>query len=124
MKMLEITALENGAHRNQTFNGVLPDGWAIIPDGMETENFPFGEVTAKKVNGVMTVTVWVAGEIPASDDDEGDENVGYIPTPTLRGRVAALEESTAALEDALCEMDAANAQAIAAIEDALCELDS
>lgn len=167
MKMIEIVALENGAHRNQTFNGVLPDGWAIILDGMETENFPFGEVTAEEVihywekmveqavtktrdvvsydeegseiitteeyteiemvmgqepYRAMTVTKWVAGEIPNPDNGE-DADVGYIPTPTLRYRVTALEESMASLEDALCEMDAANAEAIASIEDALCELD-
>lgn len=49
MKMLEIAALENGAHRNQTFHGTLPDGWAVVPEDMELENFPFGEVTAEEV---------------------------------------------------------------------------
>lgn len=66
MRMVEINALQGGAHRNQTTNGTvaLPNGWAVIPEGMELENFPFGEVTAKKVGGVMTVTGWVAGELP------------------------------------------------------------
>lgn len=64
MNMLEIKALDNGAHNNQTFHGVLPDGWAVIPNGMTLENFPFGEVEAEEINGVMTVTKWTAGEVP------------------------------------------------------------
>ena len=66
MRMVEIKALQSGAHRNQTTSSIidLPNGWAVIPEGMELENFPFGEVTAKKVGDVMTVTGWVAGEMP------------------------------------------------------------
>ena len=58
MRIIEIKALDNGAHRNQTFNGVLPDGWSVVPDDMVCENFPFGEVTAEEVNGVPTVVEW------------------------------------------------------------------
>ena len=66
MTIIEISALDNGAHRNQTTSSSIsiPEGWAVIPDGMETENFPFGEVTAEEVNGVMTVTSWTPGSIP------------------------------------------------------------
>ena len=66
MKIIEIKSLENGGHRNQTINGTItvPEGWAVIPDDMETENFPFGEISAEEINGVMTVTKWVAGVIP------------------------------------------------------------
>lgn len=46
-----------------------------------------------------------------------------IPTPSLDDRVTTAEEQIAFLEDAICEMDAANSEAMAAIEDALCELD-
>ena len=65
MKIVEIKALNNGAHRNQTgiFN-TIPEGWAVIPGDMETKNFPFGEITANEVDGIMTVTKWVAGTIP------------------------------------------------------------
>ena len=72
MRIVELTALSNGAHRNQTTGGsiALPDGWAVIPEGMELPNFPFGEVTAKKVSGVMTVTAWVAGELPEVEEIE------------------------------------------------------
>lgn len=65
MTIIEIQALSNGAHRNQTGTfKTIPDGWAVIPDDMETENFPFGEVTAEEIDGVMTVTKWVAGTKP------------------------------------------------------------
>ncbi len=64
MTMIEIATLDNGAHRNQTATATVPEGWAVIPSDMETPNFPFGEVTAEEINGVMTVTSWTAGELP------------------------------------------------------------
>jgi hypothetical protein len=57
MNMLEIAALANGAHRNQTFHGILPDGWAVVPEDMELENFPFGEVTAEEITHYRDVEV-------------------------------------------------------------------
>jgi hypothetical protein len=65
MRLIKIETLENGAHDNQ--NGGLsrvPDGWAVIPDDMVCENFPFGELTAEEIDGVMTVTSWTPGVIP------------------------------------------------------------
>ena len=64
MQIIEIQALDNGAHRNQSGINTIPQGWAVIPDNMTLENFPFGEVTAKEINGIMTVTKWVAGTMP------------------------------------------------------------
>ena len=65
MKIIEIAPLSNGAHRNQNSNiSVVPDGWAVIPDEMECENFPFGEVVAEEIDGVMTVTKWTALPMP------------------------------------------------------------
>ena len=66
MRIIEINALPNGAHRNQTINRMmeLPDGYALIPDSMVLDNFPFGEVVAEKINGIMTVTSWTPGAIP------------------------------------------------------------
>jgi len=70
MRIIEIKALSNGGHRNQTSNfTVIPEGYAVIPENMETPNFPFGEVTAKKIDGIMTVTKWVAGTIPAPEPE-------------------------------------------------------
>ena len=65
MRIIEIAALDNGAHRNQTGSfATVPDGWAVIPDSMVCENFPFGEVEVAEINGVMTVTKWTPGEMP------------------------------------------------------------
>ena len=64
MRIIEIVALDNGAHNNQTYHGILPEGWAVIPDELETANFPFGEVTVEEINGVPTVTGWVPGTMP------------------------------------------------------------
>lgn len=65
MKIVEIVALPNGAHRNQT-GGVLrlPEGWAVIPDGMVCASFPFGEIEVEEIGGIMTVTRWIPGVMP------------------------------------------------------------
>lgn len=73
-RYIEIAALENGAHRNQTGGmSTPPNGWALIPPGMVCENFPFGEVTAEEVNGVMTVTSWTPGVIPDPEEPPEEE---------------------------------------------------
>lgn len=86
MRAIEIAALSNGAHRNQTGLSVLPDGWAVIPDDMACENFPFGEVTAEEIDGVMTVTGWTPGAIPEPEPAHEPE-----PPTDIEARVAALE---------------------------------
>lgn len=74
MLIIEIAALDNGAHRNQTGTfSAIPDGWAVIPDSMTTENFPFGEVVAEEIDGVMTVTKWTPGEIPEPEPEHEPE---------------------------------------------------
>lgn len=92
MNRIEIASLYNGSHRNQKFNGVLPDGWAVDINNLCVENFPFGEVEAEEVNGVMTVTKWTAGTMPEPTPEPESE-------PTLDERVTELE-------DALAESDA------------------
>ena len=76
MTIIEIIASDNGSHRNQasTTSIAVPEGWAVVPEGMETPNFPFGAVEAEEINGVMTVTRWTAGEIPEPEPEpEPDE---------------------------------------------------
>ena len=67
MRIIEIKALENGAHRNQ--NGPLkaaPDGWAVIPDSMAVpDTFPFVDIETAETDGVVTVTTMTAGTMPA-----------------------------------------------------------
>lgn len=59
MRMIEINALDNGAHNNQEIYGVdparfpVPKGWAVIPDNMTIPStFPFVNITVK--DGVVT----------------------------------------------------------------------
>ena len=94
MRIIEIAALKNGAHRNQTVFGeiTLPDGWAVIPDDMVCENFPFGEVAAEELDGVMTVTGWTPGAMP--EPEPAPEPKPETPTD-LEARVAALEADAA-----------------------------
>ncbi len=83
MNIIEITALSNGSHRNLNGNfKTIPDGWAVIPDNMKTENFPFGEVTTEEIDGVMTVTSWVAGTkpelIPLPEEEASSKSIWDI----------------------------------------------
>jgi hypothetical protein len=66
MRIVHIEPLENGAHINQTSDNlsVIPNGWAVIPEELVTENFPFGDLTTEEIDGVMTVTSWTPGVIP------------------------------------------------------------
>lgn len=71
MRIIEIAALPNGAHRNQTWNAsVPPEGFAVIPDDLETPNFPFGDITVEEIDGVMTVTAWTPGVMPEPEPEE------------------------------------------------------
>ena len=74
MRLVEIATLENGAHRNQTGTfSAVPDGWAVIPETMVCENFPFGEVEAAEIDGVMTVTKWTPGVMPEPEPEPEPE---------------------------------------------------
>ena len=65
MRIIEISALENGSHDNQIINSnmALPDGWAILPEGMATPNFPFGNITVDESEPPV-VTSWTPLPIP------------------------------------------------------------
>ena len=71
MTIIEIKTLENGSHRNQTGEfATIPEGWAVIPDDLEAENFPFGWVEVKEIDGVITVVQWLAGELPQITEEQ------------------------------------------------------
>lgn len=94
MRMIEIEALQSGAHRNQAYHGVLPYGWAIVPDGMDMPNYPFGVVEADLVNDVMTVTGWTPGIIPEPEPISEPEDTEAIVMETMIDhelRLSALE---------------------------------
>jgi hypothetical protein len=74
MRIVKIEPYDNGAHANQTWqNGTPPDGYAIIPATLATPNFPFGEIEVESIDGVMTVTSWVAGVIPEPEPEPEPE---------------------------------------------------
>ena len=78
MRLIEIASLPNGAHRNKTPNSVtdIHDGWAVVPNNIETVNFPFGDVVVEEKDGVMTVVEWIPGIVPAPDpSDPIDESL-------------------------------------------------
>ena len=74
IRIVEIKALDNGGHRNQTSDfTTIPDGWAKVPDELETPNFPFGEVKVEVIDGVPTVTNWIPGTIPEPEPEPEPE---------------------------------------------------
>lgn len=74
MTIIKIQAADNGAHDNQTTSGTIsvPDGWAIVPVGLETTNFPFGAITTDDSTPPV-VTSWTAGEIPEPEPEPEPE---------------------------------------------------
>lgn len=81
MRIIEIVAQDNGAHRNQegVFN-IIPEGWAVIPFTMEVpETFPFvnieveGNVVTKMTAGVMPEPE----PVPEPEPESGGEYATY-----------------------------------------------
>lgn len=90
MVIIEIKALENGAHRNQAVMGAVPppDGWAVIPENMEIpETFPF--INVETADGV--VTAMTAGTVPEPQPEPE-------PEPTVDERVTKLETENGKLK--------------------------
>lgn len=77
MKIIEIHTLDNGAHNNQTIDGVIPvpAGWAVIRGDEELENFPFGGFEVENVDGVvyMKEGSWFPNVIPEPDPEPEPE---------------------------------------------------
>lgn len=71
MRIIEIQALPNGAHRNQTGNfHAVPNGWAEIPEDVPIpETFPFVDLVVEG-NQVVTMT---AGVVPAPEPEPEPE---------------------------------------------------
>lgn len=82
MRIVEIQALENGAHRNQTTTSTtIPDGWAEIPaDVAIPETFPFVDI---QVEGQRVVSM-TAGVVP---DPEPQPEPEPTETEQLRADV-------------------------------------
>ena len=98
MYIIEITALDNGAHRNQSYPGHVPDGWALVREDVSAlENFPFGEVIAEEIDGVMTMTAWIPGELPEPTPEPE-------PAPSQIDMIEAQVTYTAMMTDTLLEV--------------------
>lgn len=65
MIIVQIEKQKNGSHSNQITSATIcpPDGWAILPDDMETPNFPFGSITVDDSTPPV-VTSWTPLPIP------------------------------------------------------------
>ena len=86
MQIIEITALPNGAHRNQTGEfRTIPDGWAVVPEEMELpETFPFVNIEAE--DGV--VTSMTAGTVPEPEPEpEPEPGPEYVTYEELEGAI-------------------------------------
>ena len=82
MKIIEIQALPNGAHRNQTTTSTtIPTGWSDIPgDVAIPETFPFVDIQVEG-NKVVSMT---AGVVP---DPEPEPEPEPTETEQLRADV-------------------------------------
>ena len=71
MRIVEIQALDNGAHRNQTTTSTtIPTGWAEIPaDVAIPETFPFVDLV---VEGQRVVSM-TAGVVPEPEPEPEPE---------------------------------------------------
>lgn len=70
MKIIELSELSNGAHRNMNSEAFLtpPEGWAMIQEEMALpDTYPFVGVEAEEIDGVMTVTALTPGTVPEPD---------------------------------------------------------
>lgn len=78
MRIIEIVARDNGAHRNQNASlSKVPEGWAMIPDDMEIPStFPFVDievedgVVVSMTDGVVPERPIVIAEPSAQDDTD------------------------------------------------------
>lgn len=70
MRIVQIAASENGSHRNTKYNngGTVPEGWAIVPVGLDTPNFPFGSLTVDEQTPPMVLT-WEPLPIPEPEPE-------------------------------------------------------
>lgn len=107
MRIIEIEALDNGAHRNQTGNfKTIPEGYALIPDGMTIPStFPFvnievaEEIRYKKERTLNEETEkYETNDIPYTVTVVTSMTEGVMPEPEP---VPEAEPTTAEILDTL-----------------------
>lgn len=95
MLIIEINALDNGAHNNQTINGLLsriPDGWAVVPDGIDVpDTFPFVDIEVEG-NKVISMTAGVVPEPePVPEPDQTTEEILLELAADHEARICMME---------------------------------
>lgn len=96
MRIIEISTLKNGAHRNLDSSGITqaPDGWAVIPEELQIpDTFPFVSVEAS--DGV--VTKLTAGVMPEPEPEPEPE------TGDTEARLKTVEAELSALQAAIAK---------------------
>ena len=74
--IIKIEAYNNGSHANQsTTPRVIPEGWAVVPDGLDIpDTFPFVNIEVK--DGV--VVNMTAGVVPPIPEVEPEATVDEL----------------------------------------------
>ena len=74
MRLIKIESFDNGGHYCNTVENMskVPEGWAVIPDDMETPNLPYGDIEVEDIDGVPTVTSWTPREMPEVPEAEAE----------------------------------------------------
>lgn len=96
MKIVELVALENGAHRNwkTDFDVEVPDGWALVSDDLEIPaTFPFVKNLVQDESGV------VIGWEPDQEAYEAAMAAANPLSGAIESRIAQSKEDLAAYLD-------------------------
>lgn len=96
MKIVELVALENGAHRNRKtdFDVEVPDGWALVSDDLEIPaTFPFVKNLVQDESGV------VIGWEPDQEAYEAAMAAANPLSGAIESRIAQSKEDLAAYLD-------------------------
>lgn len=91
MRIVQIEKNPNGSHNNHCADHITspPEGWAVIPDDLVCENFPFGEVKAEELTRYRDVEtqkeVTKTREVETVDEDGNPVTVTeeYAETETV-----------------------------------------
>ena len=93
MLIIEIAALSNGAYRNQSGSlSRIPDGWAVVPDGIEVpDTFPFVDIEVEG-NKVISMTTGVVPEPePVPEPDPTTEEILLELAADHEARICMME---------------------------------
>lgn len=92
MLIIEIKALENGAHRSQMSNFLTdaPKGWIEVPEELEAEAISYLPFIVLKINDAGELVGVAQGEIPEVEPEPD------VPNP--EERLVALEEENARMK--------------------------